>query len=227
MTSPLKLSVKTEIWPLLMIILALAISYYFYPSLPDQVASHWNFRGQVDGWSSKQMHSLLLPGLMLGMYFLFLALPYLDPKKERYQEFAKVYHIFKSLMLTVLFVIYLAATLYNVGYGINIGLTVATTVGLLMIILGNYLSKIKKNWFMGIRTPWTLSSENVWNKTHRVGGWFFIIFGVIIILAPNLQPDLALYVFIGGALLATLGSFVYSYFVWRQEKKNNISNDNA
>ncbi|MFZ5391351.1 MAG: SdpI family protein [Patescibacteria group bacterium] len=227
MKSPLRLSLTSEAWPILTILIALGLSYYFYPSLPDTVASHWNFAGQVDGWSSKQVHSLLLPGLMLGIYILFLVMPYLDPKKERYQEFAKVYQIFKSLMLTVLLIIYLAATLYNVGYDINIGLIVATSVGLLMIILGNYMGKIKKNWFVGIRTPWTLSSENVWNKTHRVGGWMFIIFGLAIILAPNLPANLALYVFIGGALLATFGTMGYSYLAWRQEKKNNTFKDHA
>ncbi|MBU1038955.1 SdpI family protein [Patescibacteria group bacterium] len=227
MNSPLKLSVKSEIWPLLMIAITIGISYYFYPSLPETVASHWDFRGQVDGWTSKQIHSLLLPGIMAGIYILFLILPYFDPKKERYQEFAKVYHIFKSLIITTFLIVYLATTLYNVGYDLNIGLIIASTIGLLMIIIGNYMGKIKKNWFVGIRTPWTLSNENVWNKTHRVGGWMFIIFGLVIILAPNLPANLALYVFISGALLTTLGTFAYSYFAWRQEKKNNPTNDHA
>jgi uncharacterized membrane protein len=222
MSSPIKPTIKSEFLPILLIILAAAISYYIYPMLPERVASHWNFYGQVDGWSSKKLHTTLFPGILAGMYLLFLVIPYIDPKKERYGEFAKVYHIFKLLIIGVFFLVYLVASLYNLGYNINVGYFTATIVGLMMILLGNYMGKIKKNWFMGIRTPWTMSSENVWNKTHRVGGWMFILFGLIIIIAPYLPIYLAAACFIGGILLVTIGTMAYSYIIYKQEEKTKI-----
>lgn len=219
MTSPIKLTFKSEAFCWLMIIIAIALSFYFYAHWPNMVVSHWNFQGQPDGYSSKTFNAVFFPLLLLGMYLMFILLPLLDPKKERYGEFEKVYHIFKTLILSCLFIIYLAAGFYNLGYAINIGIIIPLIIGLLMIIMGNYMGKLKKNWFMGIRTPWTLSSDNVWNKTHRVGGWMFIVFGLCIITSPMLSPDWGLAIFIGGAILAVVGTFAYSYIAYLQENK--------
>jgi len=209
---------KTE-WPVLILLLALvALSFYFYSHSPAIVASHWNFRGEVDGYSSRAFASFFFPGLIIGIYLLFLILPNLDPKKERYPDFLKTYNVFRYAMVIVLAIIYLATGIYNIGYHINIGVIVAGTIGLLMIILGNYMGKIKNNWFVGIRTPWTLSSENVWNKTHRVGGYLFMIFGLIIMIAPFLPETIGLVLFFGWTVILLVGTFAYSYWLYRQEK---------
>ena len=218
--SPVKLTLKSEIIPLLMILLSVALSFYFYASWPPTVVSHWNFYGVPDGYSSKTFMAFFFPLLLLGLYVLFLIFPYLDPKRERYQEFAKTYHLFKILIMLILMVIYLSAGFYNLGYNLNIAYITSSVIGVMMIIMGNYMGKIKYNWFMGIRTPWTLSSENVWNKTHRVGGWFFIIFGLLIIISPYLPMVLGFSAFILGVLLAVAGTTVYSYLAFRQEKND-------
>lgn len=215
----MKFSFKKECWSLLIIVAAVVLSIVAYPALPETVVSHWNFQGRPDGFMSRDFHSWFFPILLAAIYLLFRYLPMLDPKKERYQEFAGVYEIFKNLILAVLFVTYAAATLYNLGWNINIGAVVGTTVGLLMIVLGNYLGKIKRNWFVGIKTPWTLSSENVWNKTHRLGGRLFVGWGFLIIIAPYLPETLGLVLFIGGAVAVTLGTMAYSYILYIQEKK--------
>ncbi|MFA5029769.1 MAG: SdpI family protein [Patescibacteria group bacterium] len=219
MSSPIKPNLKTEWFPVLLLAIAVVLSCLFHPLLPERVASHWNFSGQVDGWSSKNFHTFFFPLLLIGMYILFLVLPYLDPKRERYQEFLPIYKIFRNLILLVLLVIYLAASLYNIGWPINIGVVVALAIGILMIVLGNYLGKIKNNWFLGIRTPWTLSSENVWNKTHRLGGWLFMLFGLIIIVAPWLPEIVATVAFVFGIALLLIGTTVYSYWLYRKERK--------
>ncbi|MDO8669503.1 MAG: SdpI family protein [Candidatus Buchananbacteria bacterium] len=217
--SPIKPTVKTEIFPLLLLILTLAASFYFYNNFPDRIATHWNFEGQIDGYSSKAVGVFLLPLVILGLYLMFLVLPYLDPKKDRYQEFAKTYHLFKSLIIGFMFIMYIATGLANLGYPIDIGIVVPVLVGILFIIMGKYMGTIKPNWFVGIRTPWTMSSENVWHKTHRVGGWLFIAVGIVMLLMPLLPKWLALPIFIIAIGFATLGSFVYSYFLYRTEKK--------
>ncbi len=219
MNSPIKFNLKTEIIPLLILLVCVGLSFFFYAHSPEIIATHWNFRGEADGYSSRMFGSFFFPGLLIGIYLLFLALPFLDPKRERYEEFAKIYNIFRYLIVGVLAIVYLATGIYNIGYHINIGITVATVIGIMMIVLGNYMGKIKKNWFMGIRTPWTLSSENVWNKTHRVGGVLFMIFGVIIIAAPFLPETLAMILFFGYTVAMLAGTFGYSYWLFRQENK--------
>ena len=168
----MKIEIKKEIPSIILIVLSIFASIYFYQNFPEKVATHWNFMGQVDGYSNRAMGAFFGPVLLLLMYLIILVSPYLDPKKERYAEFEKVYKIFRFVLVLVMFVIYIATGIYNLGYKINIGIIIPILLGGLMILIGNYMGKIKKNYFFGIKTPWTLSSEKVWNETDRVGGYF-------------------------------------------------------
>lgn len=219
MKNTLNLTWKTEVLPLAIILLCCGLSFFFYFNSPELVASHWNFRGEADGYSSRLFASFFFPGLIIGLYILFLLLPNFDPERNRYAEFAKTYDVFRHLIVGVFAIIFIATGIYNIGYHINIGITVATVIGLMMIVLGKYLGKIKKNWFMGIRTPWTMSSEIVWNKTHQVGGVLFMIFGIVIIAAPFLPETIALILFFGYTIVMLAGTFGYSYWLFRQENK--------
>jgi uncharacterized membrane protein len=154
--------------------------------------------------------------LMYGLFWLF---PAIDPKKDRYAEFEKYFRIFRLAIMGVIFAVFLVMGASNLGWIVNIGPVVSGIVGLLMMVLGNYMGKIKNNWFMGIRNPWTLMSENVWNKTHRFGGWMFILFGLIIIVAPHLSPTLAAILFTSGVVLIIFGTTLYSYWLYLKEKK--------
>lgn len=206
-----------------MLIAAWGLSIYFYAHFPDRVASHWNFAGEVDGYMGKSF-AFSIPGLITSMYLLFLFLPQLDPKKERYAEFSGVYNFFRFGLIFVLLAVYVASGLYNLGYNVKINLVVPWLIGLLFIFMGNYMGKIKSNWFMGVRTPWTLSSENVWNKSNRFGGFSMVLFGVLLIATPYLPKTLAYVVFIFGLLLMTLGTFAYSYWAYKEEEaeKRNL-----
>lgn len=224
MTNPVKPTIKTEFIPLLLIILAFVSSVYFYNNLPERIVTHWNFAGQADGWGSGQVQAIAIPLLLVGMYILFLLLPYLDPKKERYEQFSKIYHIFKNIILILLLIVYFIVGLNGLGYNLPVGLIIPILVGLLFIIIGNYMSKIKRNWFMGIRTPWTMSSEEVWNKTHRFGGKMFILAGLLM-MAETIMPDSwKLAVFIIIMLILLVGTTGYSYIVYLKEKKNSGAN---
>jgi uncharacterized membrane protein len=196
-----------------------AISFWAYPLLPDLVVSHWNFYGQADGWSSREFHVIFFPALLFAMYLMFNLMPKFDPQSERYQEFAGVYLIMRNFIMLILFVVFGAATLSNLGYAVNIGGTVAGAVGLLMVVLGNYFGKLKRNYFVGIKTPWTLASENVWNKTHRLGSRLFIIWGIGLILAPWLAPTVAMVILFGGLIVMLAWLFIYSYVLYKKEKK--------
>lgn len=219
MKNPIKYSIKTEIVPFLILFLTIALSFWAYPLLPDMVVSHWDFSGQANGWSSREFHVLLFPALLFGMYLMFNLMPKFDPRSERYQEFSGVYLIMRNFIMLILLVVFAAATLSNLGYAINIGATVSGAVGLLMILLGNYFGKLKRNYFVGIKTPWTLSSENVWNKTHRLGSRVFIIWGIGLVLAPWLAPTIAFIILFGGLITILIGLTLYSYLEYRKEKK--------
>jgi len=219
MSMPFKLSLKTELVPLAFVTATVATVLCFYNNLPERVASHWNFAGQVDGWTSNTFHGIFFPLLIIILYALLLVLPLIDPHKGNYQKFIATYHIFKGLIIATLFIIYLATTLFNLGYQINIGIITATTIGILMMIMGYYLRGIKENWFIGIRTPWTLSSPHVWAKTHKFSSWLFMIFGLILIVAPHLPAALGIALFIVGIISVVFGSFLYSYLIFVKEKK--------
>lgn len=219
MTYPIKLNWRTEVIPLIIIFLAFAVGTYFYNTFPETVVTHWNFEGEPDGYSGKLFGALGLPAILLGMYILFLVLPLIDPRRDRYSSFSSVYHKLKTAIMLVFFGIFLVTGVYNLGYDLPIGHIVPMTIGALFLLVGNVMGKMKRNWFMGIRTPWTLASENVWNKTHRVGGWLFVLFGFIMMVMPFLNKTLGLGIFVIGIVALVFGTAVYSYIAFQQEKK--------
>src|SRR5680860_239918 len=214
-----KINLKTESRAIIILLLTIAVSIWAYPQLPAQVASHWDFQGNINGWMGKDMHSIMFPLIVIGIYLLFLFMPYFDPKKESYTEFAGAYRIMRDAILFMLFGVFVTATLANLNYPINVGAVISALMGLLMLVLGNYFGKLKRNWFIGLRTPWTLSSENVWNKTHRLGGRLFMIWGLLIILAPWLNFQSALVIIFAGIAAIIVGVNVYSFLLFKKEKK--------
>jgi len=215
---PLKLSFQSEIIPVLSIIVSFALSMYFYFHFGDTVTTHWNFQGEPDGYSGKAVGAFGMPALMIGIYILLLVMPLLDPKRDRYHDFEKVYHMFKAGFLFFFFCMVAATGFFNLGYDVPINYIIPFLVGLLLMMIGNFMGKIKNNWFMGIRTPWTLASEDVWNKTHRMGGYSFIFLGLVIMVAPFVQPAIALGLLIAGVVGVVLGTMVYSYILYHQEQ---------
>ena len=215
----MKFSLKTEIFPIILIIATLGASFYFYAHFPAKVPSHWNFRGEIDNYSSRAVGAFAIPLLTLVMYFFFLVLPKIDPKKEKYDKFARVYHIFKLAIILLLLLLYFVTALVGLGYQIEVGKIVPAAVGVLFIVMGNYMGKLKSNWFMGIRTPWTMSSETVWQKTHRLGGWMFVLAGIFLFGGVFLAKFFV-YQFLFAIILAIilLVPMVYSYLLYRKER---------
>jgi len=220
MSSPLKVSLKSEIFSLSLIVLGFVFGFYFYQYFPDSVATHWDFSGQVNGYSSRGVAAFLLPAMMAGMYLLFLALPYFDPKKDQYAMFASIYHQFKDLLIGFLFVLFLLTGLNGLGQAVDIGFWTPLLIGGLFAKIGWLLKGVKMNWFMGIRTPWTLSSETVWDKTHQASGWVFTASGLLIAATTMVAGSAKLIVFISAILLLVFSLPVYSYILYAREKKN-------
>jgi len=220
MKIPYLLDWKKEWIAPLCIAFAFIGSIYFYVHFPEQVVTHWNLQGQPDDWSGKTFAAFFFPILILGIYILLIFLPLFDPLRKRYEEFSKTYQIIRFALVTFFTGIYFLASLSGLGYNMQIGKIIPAVIGLLFVILGNYMPKIKKNWFVGIRTPWTLASEEVWNKTHRLGGKIFILAGVLMILGIWLPTMWSAWLFGINMFILVVGTTGYSWFIWKKLQKN-------
>lgn len=204
--------------PLLIVAAAFAASAVVYPSLPERVPTHWNFEGEVDGWGSRVWGAWMMPLTIVLVWALMRWLPSIDPRRSNYAKFGSA---FESIMIAVmLFMLAIHAIVLRaaLGYPVAVDRMMPLGVGILLAVIGNLLPRARSNWFVGIRTPWTLSSERVWEKTHRFGGRLFVIGGVLIAVAAIISPSSARWVLITVAVACSLGSVVYSYVEWKKEK---------
>lgn len=210
---------KKSYWIIITItLLSFGIGIYFYPQLPDTVASHWNFRGEVDSYMSKFWGLFLMPIISLSLFLLFLFIPKIDPLKANIEKFRKYFDAFIVLIVVFLFYIYLLSIFWNLGFRFDMGRAVVPSLGILFYYCGVLIENAKRNWFVGIRTPWTLSSDKVWHKTHKIGGKLFKIAGVIAFLGVIL-PKYALFFVLIPAILTAIYTVVYSYFEYQKEKE--------
>jgi len=201
----------------ILIILVVAISAYFFNALlPDQVVTHWNINGTPDGWGDKNVLVVFIPFLIVGLYILFRFLPKMDPKKENYLKFDSAYHAFKLLIVAFMSIIYFISIYSNLGYDLSISDITTWLVGVLFIVIGFLIKDVKQNWFMGIRTPWTLSSEEVWKKTHLLAQKVFVIGGICFIFMPYVSPTYVPIIFIFVIVMIISLSYGYSYWLYKK-----------
>lgn len=219
MSHPLKPNFQTEWYAVAINLLFLLAALFFHFNLPAKTPIHWNWAGEADSYGSPIMAAWFLPILSIILYFFLLFLPKLDPKKEQYQSFRKNYHYFKDLLVTFLFAIYILSNLTAIGYKINLGLYLPLIVGLFIAIIGFFLRGLKPNWFIGIRTPWTLSSETVWLKTHLLAQPIFIISGLLIAGSGFLSLFWKQLLFVLAIIIIVLPLPIYSYILYRKEKR--------
>jgi uncharacterized membrane protein len=186
-----------------------------WPHVPEQIPTHWNIQGQPDGYSGKLFGLLIFPALAFGLYLLLMFAPRLDPGYRNYQNFAGTYLAIRVSVLCFMVAVDGIIVLGALGRPVDVNAGTCVAVGVLFVILGNFMGKIRPNWFAGVRTPWTLSSKTSWNKTHRQAGWLFIAMGVLIGVAGFVQTvwmfALTGVFFIG----CMVWLVVYSYLVYR------------
>jgi len=218
--NPLKPTLKTEWLPLLLILLSIGLATYFYAYFPVQVPMHWNFQGAIDGYGGRIFGAWFMPILMMALYSILLLLPTIDPKNKHYHEFAEAYHAIKNLIVGFIFILYVFTGLVGLGYSISFNIIMPIMMSALFIILGYYSKKLKQNWTMGVRTPWTLENVKVWDKTNRLMGDLMMISGVIFLLALfPVSNWLRLIFFIIPIGVMIIVPVSYSYFVFKSEKK--------
>lgn len=205
---------KKNVFVISLIVCSYVVSFVAIPYLPNEVAIHWNATGEADGFANKWWGALLFPLFLTGIVVLLAALPKLDPRKENYEKFQGVYRLFLNVLVTFFFTLHLGTLAYNVGIPVQIDLFVPIGIGVLFIVLGNYLPKIKPNYFIGIRTPWTLENETVWQKTHRLGGKVFVMMGVLMMftafVANAWRFVLFMIIVFVGTIYIVIQSYVFS-----------------
>lgn len=207
----------TVILSLVLIILAMLGSVFVYDQLPKQVASHWNEANQVDGYLSRFWGAFLTPVVSVGLLALFLVIPQIDPLKSNVVKFRGAFNAFISLMVAFLLYVHGLTLVWNLGYDhFNMGAAILPALGLLFIFIGLMMRKAKRNFFIGIRTPWTLSSDRVWDETHRVGGILFILSGLLALLGAFF-PLYAFWLLMIPLFGSIIFLVVYSYVLYRKE----------
>lgn len=192
---------------------------YFWNQLPDQIATHFDQEGKPNGYSGKVFGALFMPVLNLVLYFLFLVLPMLDPKRSNYSLFSDKYRIIRIVLHSFFTFSFFVSTFYALGYRFN--MTMLTLYGLLVLflILGNYMGNVRPNYFVGIRTPWTLASEEVWMKTHRLTAKLWVIITLLMMIILPLLPSVDIVFGIYMAIIIIV-PIVYSYVEFKKTQKN-------
>lgn len=197
----------------LLTLAAFAIVLVMYPRMPDVVPTHWNIHGEADGFMHKPWGPLILPLTMAGLVALFAVLRAASPKEAPVERFARAYSILVSAVLGFLLVLTFVSALVATGTPVNMTKVVMVAVGVLFLIIGNFMGKVTRNYFVGIRTPWTLANDEVWYRTHRLAGKVFVLAGLGIVLLVLLdQVAFGLPLLLAAALIPV----IYSYIVYRK-----------
>ncbi|MCA9602691.1 MAG: SdpI family protein [Myxococcales bacterium] len=196
------------------IAISFAVTAVLYPSMPETIATHWGADGTPNGFMPKELGAFVLPATALGVYVLLALLTRISPTGFDLESFAETRDAVRTFVVVFLSVLGIAVDLVAIGWAFSMLTVVGVATGLLFVFLGNVFGKLRKNFFIGIRTPWTLASDEVWARTHRFGGRVFVAAGLVAILGS----------FAGHATLAILAavstaavlSLAYSYIIARR-----------
>jgi uncharacterized membrane protein len=190
--------------------------FAIYNQLPATVPIHWNISGDVDGTAPRLVGVLLPPIVALLIWALLFVAPRIDPRRESYARFEPTFVRFTNALVLFFALLHVATLLYAAGWNIGIVQVVQVGIGALFVVLGNELGRVQPNWTIGIRTPWTLANDEVWRRTHRLGGRAFVLVGLAMIGFSLLLPQAAAGVLSAFVLSVALVAIVgYSFLLWR------------
>lgn len=208
---------KKYIVPIIVIVASVLLSVFFYSVLPDSMASHWNGQGVVDGYTSRLFNVLFFPVLEIFLFLLFIFVPKIDPKWKSIKTFEGKFNLFISSMLLFMLLLQLEVYLWNIGIKIPMEVAMPILMGGLFIVVADLVKNAKQNYTIGIRTPWTLHSERVWDKTHALGAKLFLATGILSIISA-LIPKYSIWIVMCSVILSTIFLFIYSYLEFKKEE---------
>lgn len=207
----------TPIVSLLLILISFGMAFYFYPLLPDKIVSHWGPSGEADGYASKGFSLFFMPILLIIFTGMFMLIPKIDPLKKNVEAFRKYFDGFIIIFELFFLYIYGLTIAFNLGYQFNMLVLLMPAFAILFYYLGVMVGKAKRNYFIGIRTPWTLASDKVWDKTHRLGSILFKLAAVPFLISI-FSPTYGFIIFIVYVIGISLGLCLYSYLEFRKEQ---------
>ena len=193
---------------------AIAVAAYLYPNLPDQIPTHWNIKGEVDDYTAKPWGVVIMPVATMVVFVVMRLIPVISPKGFRTDKFTDVVNVFTVVMVGFMSGVAILVLLEANGQDVQINEMIFAGIGLMFIVLGNYMGKVRKNFFIGIRTPWTLASDEVWSRTHRLGGKVFVLIGIFIML--NSVVRFPVQWLIASIVIVALVPVIYSYVIYRR-----------
>lgn len=214
---------STRLANIVVIVIILGITItgaVLWDQLPDPMASHWDVNDQPDDYMPKFWGVFLMPLITIVLFLLFLLIPNIDPLKANIAQFRGTFNLFITLFVAFMAYVHVLTLRWNLGYT-NVGISqgMLPAVGLLFFVIGSMLRKAKRNWFIGIRTPWTLSSDTVWNEIHRLGGILFMVSGVIAVIGGFIGGVAAIWSIMIPVFGTSIFLIVYSYILYEREQK--------
>ena len=200
-------------------VVLLGIALLFYPQLPERVPSHWDLHGKVDGTMSKFPGAFLGSLMSLAVLLLLPLLRRIDPRRASYEKMEPTFYLVVNIVALMLAMVQGLTLAVSLGMRIDMLRAMLFGAGLMFVLLGNYMPRLRANWWMGIRTPWTLDSDEVWRRTHRLGGRLFVGAGAVTMVATLLPREAASAIAAVSITTAALIPVIYSYLVWRTERR--------
>lgn len=207
----IKRNLKVLIISSILTILPILVGLILWNQLPEQIPTHWNAAGEIDGWSSKPFAIFGLPMIMLGAQWLCVLGTLADPKKENHPD--KVLHLVFWIIPALSIVLNTLTFATALGKEVRVEVIMPILIGLILAIVGNYMPKCKQNYTIGIKIPWTLNSEENWNRTHRFAGWLWTFCGIALMLTGIIG---GFWIFLFVVLLMVFAPILYSYLLFRK-----------
>jgi uncharacterized membrane protein len=204
---------RADILSVIFVAATFIVAAILYPSLPEQIPLHWNAKGEVDAYMRKPAGALIVPLSALITFAIMKVMPAISPKGFRTESFSGVFGILQVTLVGFISIVAVLVLLEARGFDVRINQVIIAGVGLLFVIIGINLRRVNKNFFIGIRTPWTLASDEVWRRTHLIGGRMFVLSGVVIWIGALLRLPLTWPV--GMAVALVLVPVIYSYLLYR------------
>ncbi len=200
------------------LLIVLLITLFLWNDLPEKIPLHWNINGEVDRYGNKLTGLLGLYSIPLIFSILYPIFRKIDPKNKKYKQFEKTWKIFNIVIFSFFIYLYLITIFLTLNPKYSIEPFILSGIGIMFIVMGNYMSKIKQNYFIGVKTPWAIENEDNWNKTHRLAGVCFVISGLIFItkLFLNINP---IYILLPVILSCAIIPILYSYILYRKSNK--------
>lgn len=209
--------------PLVLIAAMFVIGTLVYPQLPARIPVHWGPTGQIDGWATKSLLTVFFaPLMLLGVYLLMLFVPYLDPKRGNLIRSKQVYSIVLELLAGLMTIVFVGQLYASFNQSLPMATIIEVATGVMLVVLGNYMGRVKRNWTMGVRYSWTLSDDVVWAKTNRLAGRLFIIAGLLAIVGALLPPLVGVALIVLPLLVILPVTYVYSMRLYRQRHPDEM-----